>query len=64
MTVQKGKLFLIGDRSDLWGTKYGARYSASPFDAKAFKSDEAEKEKAKKIGGVVRLFDAVNGDLI
>ena len=63
MIVQKGNLFLVTDRRDLY-RNWKPVFSNSPFDAKDFKRDEDARAKAKKIGGVVRLFDAVNGNFI
>ena len=61
--VQKGNEYFMADRRDMFGgTK--PRYSNSPYDAKAFKNDADARAKAKKIGGRVRLFDALNGEFI
>ena len=61
--VQKGKEYFVADRRDLFGGNK-PRFSVSPFDAKAFRTDEDARAKAKKIGGRVRLFDAINGEFI
>ena len=39
-------------------------FSQHRHDAKGFKSIEKAHEKAKQIGGYVRLFDALNSELI
>ena len=62
IVMVKGEYF-VADRRDIWGG-WKPRFSTSPFDAKAFKTEKDAHEKARKLHGCVRLFDAINGVFI
>lgn len=62
--VKRGKEYFMADASYLMGSVKHERFSVSPYDARRFKSREKAMEKAKKINGVVVLFDRLNGELI
>ena len=61
--VAKGAEYYTGTAVFPDGTeKY--RFSPHVYDAKRYKNLERAHRTAKRIGGCVRLFDALNGELI
>lgn len=62
--VMKDGEFFQGIADFLGGTRKFYKFSRYMFDAKRFKTPEKAKDAAEKIGGVVRFFDALNGNLI
>lgn len=62
--VQKGNLYFQADSRHLFGTRCLPVFSQYIYNAKAFKDERKAQEKAKAVGGVVRLFDAINGEII
>ena len=64
MIVQKGNEFYVGDKTYEYGEKRFPVFSPYVFQAKQFRNDKQAHEKAKDVGGKVRMFDKLNGDLI
>ena len=62
--VQKGTMFFQADSRYLFGTDWKPVFSQYVYDAKAFKDEKHAHEKARAIGGRVRIFDALNGELL
>ena len=61
--VMKGKLFYTGTTVFPNGTET-YKFSQHMYDAKKYRSLERAHRTAKRIGGCVRLMDALNGELI
>lgn len=61
--VMKGKEFYRGQYLFPNGQRM-FYFSPNRHDAKAFKTLEKAHEMAKSVGGCVRLFDALNSELI
>ena len=65
MIVQKGKQYFMADANYHTGTdKYRPVFTQYAYDAMRFMDEKKAHEKAKELGGRVRLFDALNGDFI
>ena len=64
MIVQKGNEFYVGDKIYEFGEKRIPVFSQYVFQAKHFRNDKQAHEKAKAVGGRVRMFDKLNGELI
>ena len=62
--VQRGNQYFVADARHLFGNSYKPVFRQYIYDAKGFKNVKAAHEKAKAVGGRVRLFDALNGDFI
>lgn len=60
--VMKGNEFYSG--SCKYGDKMIYRFSPHMYDARRFRTLEKAHNKAKAIGGRVRLMDHLNGELI
>ena len=61
--VMKDSQYFVGVAMFEGGTMI-YRFSPHVYDAKRFKSLEAAHRVAKRIGGCVKLFDALNGEMI
>lgn len=63
--IQKGRLFMQTEGKRFYGLGNGRPlFTQYVFDAMMYRNEEQAKEQEKKVGGRVRMFDRLNGDLI